>query len=193
MTPRSGPQTEQERHKQAFEHYVAQGPGRSHQRTAEALGVSLAAVKAWSRAFGWKQRLAERDAETTRKMADQAQTTGVVEGHRNLKIVHLGLLTLAKGIKEGRIKGQMSDVDRLIRLEEDLLGGEGRLCRNPDRACVDQIHSWSPEQRRNFMVDAALKTARENPEALERLRKGVSDLVGEQDQQTGAGTPPAGV
>jgi len=171
MPRHSGPHTEQAHHKRAFEHYAAQGPGRKHQRTATDLGVSLAAVKAWSRSFRWKERIAERDAEATRQIADRAFATGAIETDRNLKIVHLGLLTLAKSIREGKIKGQMADVDRLIRLEEHLLGGEGRLCRDPAHASVDQIRHWSREQRWQFMVDAAIRTVHKHPEAMAYLRK----------------------
>jgi hypothetical protein len=90
------------------------------------MGVSLSSVKAWAQKGRWRARLREREADAARQLADRSLKAGVTETERNLKIVRAALLTLAKGIHEGRIKGQMADVDRLIRLEEHLRGTDGK-------------------------------------------------------------------
>lgn len=115
--------TEHDRHKRAFETYYAQGGSRSHDRVAKELSVSLATVKAWSRSFGWQRRVDERDAQVAREVADRSLQSGVDETERNLKIVRVALMKLAKGIADGKVKMQLGDLDRLIRLETFLRDG----------------------------------------------------------------------
>ncbi len=45
---------------------------------------------------------------------------GIEPGPGNLKIIEMGLLQVAKAIAEGKVKPSVSDLDRLIRLEEFL-------------------------------------------------------------------------
>lgn len=117
-------QTEQDRHRRAFEVYYAQGGNRSHDRVARELGVSLATVKVWSRSFSWQRRVDERDARLAREIADRTHQEDSIENERHLKIVRGALLRLAKGIAEGKIRMQLSDVDRMIRLERQLSGAD---------------------------------------------------------------------
>ncbi|MFH1220087.1 MAG: hypothetical protein V1694_06495 [Candidatus Eisenbacteria bacterium] len=44
----------------------------------------------------------------------------IERGVRNLKIIEMGLLQVAKAIADGKVKPSVSDLDRLIRLEEFL-------------------------------------------------------------------------
>jgi len=113
---------EQEHQKKAFEYYVALGEKRSFTPVAEYAGVSLSTVKLWSRSFGWVQRIRERDAEIARRVADRALQTNLDEQDRNQKIVRLALVRLAKAIADGKIRMQLSDLDRLIRLQSFLEG-----------------------------------------------------------------------
>ena len=111
---------EQEHHKKALEFYYGLGEGRNYKRVAEEYGVSLGAVKLWGRGFGWKRRIGERDAEVARALADENTKDGMERAARNRKIVGLALVQVAKAIAEGRVKPTISDLDRLIRLEEFL-------------------------------------------------------------------------
>ena len=72
-------QTEQERHRKAFELYCALGERRTYRQLAAQLGVSVSTVKLWSRSFNWQGRIRERDAETARRVADQTLQTQVNE------------------------------------------------------------------------------------------------------------------
>jgi hypothetical protein len=138
--------TEREHHKQAFEIYYGLGPKRTYQQVATQLGVSVSAVRLMARSFDWGQRLHDRDAQVTRGAADKAIRSGIDRRSRNLKIVEGGLLRLAKDIKEGRIKGQLSDVDRLIRLEEFLLGGKAELT-------LDALRQYTFEEVFAFVLE----------------------------------------
>lgn len=115
--------SEKENHKRAFEVYYAQGATRSFAKVAGELGVSVASLKSWSRLFGWRERIAEREAEVNRQIADKALASGVIDGERNLKIVRAALMKLAKGIVDGTIKPRIDDLPRLIQLEQDLVFG----------------------------------------------------------------------
>lgn len=113
-------QAEQEHQQRAFDLYVAQGGRRSHARVASELGVSLATVRLWSRSFDWAQRVAQKDADQTRKLADRVLSDQSDINNRNLKIVRAALLQTAKDISNGKVKPQMGDLERLMRFEEYL-------------------------------------------------------------------------
>ena len=86
------------------------------------IGVSASTVKLWSRSFAWPKRIAERDATVARQIADQSLQSTVDELGRNKKIVQMALVRLAKAIADGKVKMQMGDLDRLIRLQAHLDG-----------------------------------------------------------------------
>ena len=111
---------EQEHHKKAFEFYYGLGESRNYKRVAKEFGVSIGAVKLWGRSFSWKRRIGERDAEVARALADENTKDGMERAARNRKIVGLALVQVAKAIAEGKVKPTISDLDRLIRLEEFL-------------------------------------------------------------------------
>ena len=58
-------------------------------------------------------------------MADRSMKKGMERGLRNSKIIEMGLVQVAKAIAEGKVKMTVSDLDRLIRLEEYLREGPG--------------------------------------------------------------------
>jgi hypothetical protein len=111
---------EQQHHKKAFEFYYALGENRNYGLVAREFGVSVGAVKTWGRNFAWKRRIGERDAEAARTIAERGMKDSVERGVRNLKIIEMGLLQVAKAMAEGKVKPSVSDLDRLIRLEEFL-------------------------------------------------------------------------
>lgn len=114
------PPEEQEHHKKAFELYYSLGDRRSYKQLADKLGVSPSTIKLWSGMFHWRQRTRERDADVARRLADQTQQSHADERGRNRKIVHLALMRLAKGIADGKVRMQLGDLDRLIRLQSFL-------------------------------------------------------------------------
>ena len=121
--------TERERHRQAFELYRSLGTRRSYRKVAEQFDVSTSAVKLWATKYGWQDRIREHDAEHQRQTADRLLQSGTDEIDRNLKIVRVALMKVAKAIAEGQVKIQMGDLDRLVRLEGYL--GEQRSHNRP--------------------------------------------------------------
>jgi transposase len=111
---------EQDRHKKAFEYYYSLGEKRTYQAVAKHLGVSKQSVKLWGREFAWKRKLKEREGEVARAMAARNVAAEVSNRSRNKQIIQLALVHLAKAIAEGKIKMNLSDLDRLVRLESFL-------------------------------------------------------------------------
>jgi hypothetical protein len=71
------------------------------------------------------RRIEERRAEVARQLADKHLADQVDLSARNLKIVRAALTRLAKAIVNGDVKPRLADLDRLIRLEEHLIGLDG--------------------------------------------------------------------
>lgn len=116
--PEATPRVERER--RAFEIYYGL-PKRSYKAVATELGVSLATIKSWARIHRWKARLAEREMQAAQQLAEQSSNRSQEASQRNLKIVHAALTLLARAITSGDLK-QLGELDRLIRLEEHLMG-----------------------------------------------------------------------
>lgn len=114
---------EQEHHKKAFEYYFSMGETRNYGKVARKFGVSQQSIKLWGRSFNWKKRINERDAEVVRIMASKAIASEVSNRTRNLQIVRMALVQLAKAIADDKIKMTLADLDRLIRLESFLTDG----------------------------------------------------------------------
>ena len=108
------------RHEQALLLYQSSGPKRTFKTVAQQLGVSERTVRSWAKQHDWRGQVAEREMAEARRLADQAVTASATQQDRNLKLVRGALMKVAKGIAEGRVRIQMGDLDRLIRLEGDL-------------------------------------------------------------------------
>jgi transposase len=124
------PQTEPEHH-QAFELFASLGERRTYRGVASQLGVSERTIRHWARQGNWKQLLREREVEGARRLADQTLESTVTQRSRNRKIVEMALVRLAKAVAEGKVRMQLGDIERLIRLQADLdrmdvAGFEGR-------------------------------------------------------------------
>lgn len=115
---------ERERHRLAFERYVALGRGRSLPRLAAELGASESAVKAWSRAFRWRERLEARTREIAEALARDSTEAEREELQADRRMVHLAMVRIAKALVEGHVKPTIADMDRVIRLRRDLDEGQ---------------------------------------------------------------------
>jgi transposase len=116
----SAPKRETPRQERAFEVYYGLGYGRSYESVARKLGVSVSTTKLWGRTFEWQRRVRERDLDVARTVADRTIKGETEHKDRQLQIVHMALLQVAKAVAEGKVKANISDLDRLIRLERFL-------------------------------------------------------------------------
>ena len=114
---------EQAHQVRAFEYYYSLGESRSYDKVATEINVSPSTVKNWGRSFGWKQRLMERDLEVAREIAGRSLSDEINYKERNLKIVNLAMVKLARAIVAGDVKWSVGDLDKLVRLENFLRDG----------------------------------------------------------------------
>ena len=139
------PQTEPD-HQQAFEIFVSLGERRTYRRVASQLGVSDRTVRNWAKQEKWRQRLDERESRAARQLSDRSAQSTFDERDRDLKIVRMAKMKLAKDIAEGRVKGRIPDLEMLIRLEGELLGDNG----DPLAALLRQL----PEEVRDRVIES---------------------------------------
>ena len=111
---------EQPHHEKAFEYYYGLGEKRSYDKVAKEFSVSPSTVKLWGKSLRWKQRLKERDLQVAREVAGRTLADEVNHRERNLQIVHMALVQLAKAVADGHVKMALGDLDKLIRLESFL-------------------------------------------------------------------------
>ncbi len=111
---------EQPHHEKAFEYYYGLREKRSYGKVAREFNVSASTVKFWGKSLRWKQRLKERDFQVARTVANRTLADEVNHRERNLQIVHMALVQLAKAVADGQVKMALGDLDRLIRLESFL-------------------------------------------------------------------------
>jgi predicted transcriptional regulator len=109
-------------HQEAFEYYASLGPGRTYRQVAEKLGVSLPTVKRWAKENSWISRVDEREAQIARHVADRAFESEAEDMERKRKLVKAAFIRLGQAIAQGKIKMQLSDLDRMIRLDALLQG-----------------------------------------------------------------------
>lgn len=111
---------EQGHHTKAFEYYYSLGDERTYPQVAEKFGVSIQSIKLWGRKFDWRKKLSEREVEVARAMATKSIDAEVSSRSRNKQLIQLALVQLAKAIAEGKVRMNLADLDRLIRLESFL-------------------------------------------------------------------------
>lgn len=131
--------TELPHHVEAFERYWDLGDRRTYALLSQETGTDVDTIKLWGRSFAWVSRIRERQAEAVRQIADKHLTDQIELTERNLKIVRAALMRLAKAIANGDIKPRLSDLERLVRLEEHLIGLGGQAARGPGPAAPGSI------------------------------------------------------
>jgi hypothetical protein len=149
MAERKLCQTEKDHNKEAFELYYAMGQKRSQIAIAKKLGVSLSTIKNWSRSFQWRKRIAERDAQVAREIANRTITDEMSRRTRNLQIVDMSIINLAKAIAQGKVKFMLGDLDKLIRLE-------AFLCDEPDtrhEVMISDLKNKTNEELHEMIVE----------------------------------------
>jgi transposase-like protein len=111
---------EQPHQEKAFEYYYALGEKRTYAKVARKFDVAPSTVKLWGKSFGWKGRVKQRELEIAREMASRTLSDEVNHRERNLQIVQMALVQLARAVADGQVKMTMGDLDKLIRLESFL-------------------------------------------------------------------------
>jgi hypothetical protein len=173
MTRPRAPHVEAE-HRQAFELYASLGERRTYRRVASQLAVSERTVRHWAKQEKWRQRLEEREDQAARQLSDRSIQSTFNERDRDLKIVRMAKMKLTRDIAEGKVKGKLPDLEMLIRLEAELLGGNG----DPLLALIQQL----PEEVRDPVMECLRR----------RLTAFVAALQSTQGEKRGEAANPTG-
>ncbi len=158
---------EQPHHEKAFEYYYSLGEKRSYEKVAREFNVSVSTVKLWGKSLRWKQRLKERDLQVAREVAGRTLADEVSHRERNLQIVHMALVQLARAVADGQVKMAVADLDKLIRLESFLRD-------EPDsrqEVVFGDLRNKSREELREMV--------RQEMEALKQLEAGAAETQGQ--------------
>lgn len=124
MGTESDSSSQSARAEMAFAIYQSLGDQRTYKEVAAQMGVALATIKRWAKAGNWQFRLHEELAKAARELHDRYTAGLIAQNERNLKIVRAALMSLAKDVSERKIKGQYSDIARLLQLEKELMSAE---------------------------------------------------------------------
>jgi uncharacterized protein YerC len=165
--------TELERHHKAFEQYYALGDKRTYRQLARELGISPSTIKLWSRSFSWPQRVVERDATIARNVADRAIQVQTDGQGQNQKIVKLALIRLAKAIAEGKVRMQLSDLERLLRLQAGMVDGHFTKHQQHIPATAEELLAYS-DRVLSQVAPAVLQEA--NRMLIEQLSHAVAEV-----------------
>lgn len=111
------------RHREAFEFYYTSGEKRNLALVAQHCGVNLRAVKKWSVAFGWQERLEERDAEVARRLKEKLTEDMVQLKFNYHRIIEAAIARWVQKFKARQADPKtVSDLIHLIKLDLLLLG-----------------------------------------------------------------------
>lgn len=162
-----------QRHEKAYALFVSLGPKRTLKKVAEQTGLSVSTIKAWAKHENWKGRLAEQESQQARQVIDRNLHDGAQETSRNIRLVQMALLALAKNIREGKVTGVMSDIDRLIRLEEYLTG---KFAGTSENDIVVRLPA-DPAEREELAIRAIVELyRRRSPERRQRVRAALAEI-----------------
>ncbi len=161
-------------HREGFEFYAALGPSRTYRQVAEKMGVSLPTVKRWAKTNKWLSRVDEREAQIARQVADRAIESEVEDLERKRKLVKAAFIRLGQAIAQGKIRMQLSDLDRMIRLDALLQGKPDGILTSivPGASTVDEFRSYM-DMTPQHVIDAYISEIKERARLDEADPEGV--------------------
>ena len=149
MNKTISPSTEDGRQKHAFEFYYGLGWKRRYAPVAQELGVSVSTIKNWSRAFDWRQRVDDRDAEATRRLADRVGQQIEETQDRLLKYIAIAMNKVVKDIIESKAKTSPKDLTKLIDTRDRLLNRSQGEADSDGRPAPGRVVIYIPDNGRD--------------------------------------------
>ena len=130
---------ETDKHRMAFEYYLALGPDRNLVKVQQKYSVCNKTVANWSKAFNWQKKLAQRTAKHDVAAAKNNDVELINRKSMQLKVVAQAFKSYVHQLigempvqcpecshsftlRVPGIKAQFRDVDMLVRLQEFLAG-----------------------------------------------------------------------
>lgn len=118
---------ETEAQKQAFDLYYGMGEKRSLEAVAAGCGRSTRTIGEWSRSFGWKDRVVQREIEDAANQGSVANS--VIDAKAEYrKIIRALIAGFVKDYKAGKVRiKNITDFERVVKLDLMLLGEVAQL------------------------------------------------------------------
>ena len=118
---------ETEAQKQAFDLYYGMGEKRSLEAVAAGCGMSTRTIGEWSRRFGWKDRVVQREIEDAANQGSVANS--VIDAKAEYrKIIRALIAGFVKDYKAGKVRiKNITDFERVVKLDLMLLGEVAQL------------------------------------------------------------------
>ena len=113
---------ENEKQKAAFDLYYGMGDKRTIEAVANAVGMSTRTIGEWSRRFGWKDRVNQREIEDA--TAQGGKANAVIDTKAEYRqIIRALVAAFVKDYKDGKIRiKNIQDFERIVKLDLMLLG-----------------------------------------------------------------------
>jgi hypothetical protein len=182
---------ENPRQQRAFLLYQSLGPRRTYTSVAQQLGVSERTVRSWASQGKWRQRLVEREAQAARQAADQVIGSSVANAARKRRMVELALMKVIKAINADKVRIQVGDLDRLLRLQA-FLDGDGviltadALRQRPPQEVLDALNGWLKlltDDELHALVDRSKQTVDRPAAPLPPTDRSPLGVAGEEDNE----------
>lgn len=188
------------RHDQALLLYQSLGPKRTFKTVAQQLGVSERTVRSWAKQHDWRGQVAEREMAEARRLADQTLSAAATRRDRNFKIVEMALYKLAKGLADGKVRLQVADIERLIRLQADLDRPDlpGQKGKTPEEIVAGFFSWWRTldAETRRRTIDQVVRLEQTVPDrcridetVMGREHRGRDTAPTTSAQESGEGSP----
>jgi transposase len=110
----------------AFEYYFGLGPDRSYQAVAEKYGVSKKTVVAAAKREEWRNRIAERERQATKRVEERAVESLTAMKERHLKMIRAVQTKALESLRNMPIDSGYQAVQALVKAieQERLARGE---------------------------------------------------------------------
>jgi len=140
------------KHKEAFEYYYSLGDKRSLKKVALQYTCSIPAVKKWSIAFNWQDRIELRDIDNGKKLEAKTDKAVVNSKADYRALIRKTVDLYKKKLDDGKIIiSRPQDLDILAKLDLTMMGeaterGELNIT-NAKQKLVDKINSIAKRAR----------------------------------------------
>lgn len=124
------PKKETRRHREAFDIYLSLGHTRSLAEVGRRIGVTKQAAEGWSAAFGWAERIAERETVIADKVSAKVESDLAKMAARQISTAQFVQMLFQKRIKKavdkdgnlvpGEYQPSAMDAARWAEIEKDL-------------------------------------------------------------------------
>lgn len=111
------------RHREAFEYYYSLGAERNLKKVCQQYTVSIPAVKKWSKALNWQERIEQRDIEIGKKLEEKTNEAVVNSKADYRALIKKVVKEFEKRLEAGKIRiAKPEDLSIMAKLDLLMMG-----------------------------------------------------------------------